>query len=64
MNRRALEQHLRQHGCIFNHHGKKHDFWFNPMTLAIAPVPRHKVIKRGTVRSLCRILSIPLPAEL
>jgi hypothetical protein len=64
MNRRALERHLRDHGCQFNHHGKKHDFWVNPRNLAIAPVPRHKQIKRGTVRSICRILGIPLPSEL
>jgi len=64
MNRRALEQHLRQHGCQFAHHGKKHDFWINPINLAIAPLPRHRYIKRGTVRSICRVLSIPLPPEI
>jgi len=64
MNRRALEQHLRAHGCQFSHHGKKHDFWVHSIHLAIAPVPRHKQLKRGTIRSICRILRIPLPAEL
>jgi len=64
MNRRALEKHLRRHGCVFNHHGKKHDFWVNPAYVAIAPVPRHTYVKRGTVRSICRVLRIPLPDEL
>jgi hypothetical protein len=52
MNRRALEQHLRRHGCQLDHHGKKHDCWFSPTNMAIAPVPRHTNIKRGTVRSI------------
>jgi mRNA interferase HicA len=64
MNRRALEQHLRDHGCRFDHHGKKHDFWFNPVSSGMAPVPRHRVLKRGTARSICRALGIPLPSEL
>lgn len=64
MNRRTLEQHLRRHGCQFDHHGSKHDFWFNPRNSAIAPVPRHKYIKRGTVRSICRVLQVALPAEI
>jgi hypothetical protein len=64
MNRRAPEKHLRHHGCQFDHHGKKHDFWVNPSNSAIAPIPRHKFIKRGTVRNICRVLRIPLPAEI
>lgn len=64
MNRRALERHLRRHGCEFAHHGAKHDFWVNLSNLAIAPVPRHKNVKRGTVRSICRVLRIPLPSEI
>jgi hypothetical protein len=39
MNRLALERHLRDHGCVFDHHGNKHDFWFNPQNLAITPIP-------------------------
>ncbi len=64
MNRRALEKHLRHYGCQFDHHGKKHDLWFNPSNSAIVPVPRHPFVKRGTVRSICRVLRIPLPAEI
>jgi hypothetical protein len=64
MNRRALERHLRRHGCALAHHGVKHDFWVNPSNLAVAPVPQHKVVKRGTVRSICRVLRIPLPSEI
>jgi mRNA interferase HicA len=61
MNRRQLERQLREQGCVLNHHGAKHDVWVNPRNLAQAPVPRHSRIKRGTVRGICRILSIPQP---
>jgi hypothetical protein len=61
VNRRALERHLRQHGCILHHHGRRHDVWLNPQTQAQAPVPRHNTLKRGTARKVCRILGIPLP---
>ena len=64
MSRHTLEKHLRKHGCQFSHHGQRHDFWFNPANLAIAPVPRHKQIKRGTVRSICRVLKFSLPPEI
>jgi hypothetical protein len=61
MNRRTLERHLRQHGCRFHHHGARHDYWENITTLALAPVPRHTTVRRGTVRSICRQLGVPLP---
>lgn len=61
MTRRALEKHLRSQGCEFDHHGKKHDFWTNPSNGAMAPVPRHRQLKRGTVRSICHALQIAAP---
>ena len=64
MNRRALERHLRLHGCFLNHHGAKHDIWVNPSNQGHVPVPRHATIKKGTVRGICRLLRIPVPAGL
>ena len=61
MNRRQLERHLREQGCVLHHHGAKHDIWMNPSNLAQSPVPRHPRIKRGTVRGICRILGVPRP---
>ncbi|MBI4612557.1 MAG: type II toxin-antitoxin system HicA family toxin [Planctomycetes bacterium] len=61
MRRSALERHLRSEGCILHHHGARHDVWLNPRNLARAPVPRHREIKRGTVRGICRILGILVP---
>jgi hypothetical protein len=64
VNRRDLEQHLRAHGCILHHHGSRHDIWLNLSTLAQAPVPRHRMLKRGTARGICRMLGVPLPPGL
>jgi mRNA interferase HicA len=59
-----LERQLRDHGCILHHHGGKHDVWLNPANLQKTSVPRHREIKKGTVRNICRALVIPPPARL
>ena len=64
MNRRDLEKHLRDQGCAFHHAGGKHDVWVNIETLAQVPIPRHRELKRGTARGICRILGVPLPPGL
>jgi mRNA interferase HicA len=56
-----LERHLRAHGCRFAREGGSHTLWINLVTRKIAPVPRHREIKEGTVRALCRQLEIPHP---
>jgi hypothetical protein len=61
MNRRKLEKHLREHECELLRRGAKHDVWWRPDTEAMAPVPRHRTIKKPTVRAICRQLGIPLP---
>ena len=61
MNRRELEKHLRGHGCHLDHHGSRHDIWINPANNKTAPIPRHRTVRRGTVRSICRGLDVPLP---
>jgi HicA toxin of bacterial toxin-antitoxin, len=35
--------------------------WFNPALRKIASVPRHREIKEGTVRAICKQLEIPRP---
>jgi hypothetical protein len=64
MDRRNLEKHLRCYGCFLHHHGGNHDIWLNPRNLKQAPMPRHRKIKRGTARGICRILEIPKPPGL
>ncbi|MBI3097772.1 MAG: type II toxin-antitoxin system HicA family toxin [Planctomycetes bacterium] len=61
MNRRDLERHLRDQGCVFHHPGARHDVWLNPRNMAQSSVPRHRVLKRGTVRGICRILGVVSP---
>ena len=59
MKRAKLEQHLREHGCHFNHHGGKHDIWINPATGKDAPIPRHTEVKKWTARGICKALGVP-----
>jgi len=61
MKLRELEQHLRKQGCIFFREGGAHSVWLNPSNRKIASVPRHREIKEGTVRGICRQLEIAQP---
>ena len=56
-----LERHLRQTGCVFYREGGTHTIWLNPARRKIASIPRHREIKEGTVRAICRQLEIPRP---
>jgi predicted RNA binding protein YcfA (HicA-like mRNA interferase family) len=56
-----LERHLRQQGCAFLREGGTHTVWSNPRTQKISSVPRHREIKAGTVRAICKQLEIPQP---
>jgi predicted RNA binding protein YcfA (HicA-like mRNA interferase family) len=56
-----LERHLRQHRCVFYREGGAHSVWLNRATGKIASVPRHREIKEGTVRAICKQLEIPQP---
>jgi mRNA interferase HicA len=49
-----LERHLRHHGCALYREGAAHSIWFNPALNKIASVPRHREIKEGTVRAICK----------
>jgi predicted RNA binding protein YcfA (HicA-like mRNA interferase family) len=61
MKLRDLERHLRERGCVFFREGGAHTVWLNPSNRKIASVPRHREIKEGTVRGVCRQLEIPRP---
>ncbi len=54
-------RHLRQQGCVFLREGSAHTIWLNPQLRKIASVPRHREIKEGTVRAICKQLEIPQP---
>ena len=59
MERRLLEKHLRDHGCLNDHAGGNHDVWYNPANGQQAAVPRHTEINTFTARGICRQLGIP-----
>ena len=61
MKRLDLERHLGRHGCVFAREGGNHAIWKNLTTGKVAPMPRHREIKEGTVRAMCRQLQIPQP---
>ena len=56
-----LERHLRHQGCVLYREGAAHSIWLNPPLQKIASVPRHREIKEGTVRAICKQLEIPRP---
>ena len=57
----ALERHLRQQDCVLVREGGAHTVWSNPRVRKISSVPRHREIKEGTVRAICKQLEIPQP---
>ena len=63
MNRRALEHHLRQHGCTPHREGSRHTIWINVATSQRTEMPRHTEIKTPTMRRICWRLGIPQPTE-
>lgn len=61
MKRIDLERHLREQGCILYREGGGHSIWLNPSLRKIASVPRHREIKDGTVRAICKQLEFRRP---
>ena len=59
MNRSALLQHLRKHGCVLKREGGAHSLWTNQANGAVEAVPRHTEIPNVLVRKICRGLGIP-----
>ncbi len=64
MEKRKLEEHLREHGCELLRHGSKHDYWHNPATGHTTSIPRHRTVKKYTARSVCDDLGVPRPPGL
>lgn len=61
MTLRDLERHLRRQGCVLFREGGAHTVWLNPSNRKITSVPRHREIKEGTARAICKQLEIPQP---
>lgn len=63
MKLRDLQRHLTAHGCHFEREGGNHAIWKNPANGKVAPVPRHRDVREGTVHNVCRQLEIPRPGD-
>ena len=63
MKRVDLERHLRDHGCEPLRQGSRHEVWINLATERTTAVPRHREVKPGTVRAICRDLKVGLPSS-
>ena len=61
MKRTALVRHLEANGCRFAREGAKHTVYRNTATGRHATVPRHREVKDGLARKICRDLDIPEP---
>ena len=61
MKRRALLQHLREHGCELLREGGRHSIYWNPATRRTSSVPRHNEIHDFLARKICRDLDISEP---
>ena len=56
MKRKELVRQLRELGCIFIRHGRRHDWYQNPRTKVAQPVPRHNEINDNLAKHIIKIL--------
>ena len=62
MKRGALLKILKDQGCIFIKHGKKHDQYMQPLTGKKDQIPRHSDIAEETAKSIIKNLAAIEPA--
>ncbi len=56
MKRRELIKALEETGCVLVRHGRKHDWYMNPLTKQSQPVPRHNEINERLAQSIIKKL--------
>ncbi len=54
MNRHALLEHLRAHGCEFFREGTRHSVYWNPANQRTTSVPRHTEISNKLARKISK----------
>jgi mRNA interferase HicA len=57
MKRVDLVKQLNERGYVLVRHGGKHDWYRNPATGVLQPVPRHREIKDGLARHILKMLA-------
>jgi mRNA interferase HicA len=63
MKHRFLLDRLRRQGCVLVREGRRHTIVRNPANGAESQVPRHREVKLGTMRGICKDLGIEPPRE-
>ncbi|HDZ11619.1 MAG TPA: type II toxin-antitoxin system HicA family toxin [Bacteroidetes bacterium] len=56
MKRNALIKKLNEMGCVMIRHGSRHDWYQNPMTKILQPVPRHREINDLLAKHIIKML--------
>jgi len=56
VKRTKLIKSIEQMGCVFIRHGKRHDWYQNPITKMAQPVPRHQEIKDSLAKHILKML--------
>jgi len=56
MKRRELVKNIEEIGCVLIRHGKRHDWFQNPVTKVSQPVPRHTEIKDSLAKHIMKML--------
>jgi predicted RNA binding protein YcfA (HicA-like mRNA interferase family) len=57
VKRLDLIKAIEEAGCVLVRHGAKHDWYRNPKTGVVQPVPRHRELKEHLARRITRMLS-------
>jgi mRNA interferase HicA len=56
MKRTDLIRQLAEIGCVLIRHGGKHDWYYNPATKIVQPIPRHNEINENLAKSIIKKL--------
>jgi mRNA interferase HicA len=56
MKRTELIKRISEMGCIFIRHGKRHDWYQNPVSKMAQPIPRHTEIKDTLAKHILKML--------
>ncbi len=57
MKRVDLIRKIQEAGCIFTRHGGRHDWYSNPKTGVLQPVPRHKEVNEILAKHILKKLA-------
>jgi mRNA interferase HicA len=56
MKRTDLIREIEGMGCVLIRHGGRHDWYQNPVTKAVQPVPRHREIRESLGKHILKML--------